>query len=369
MPLSRRLLLALSETPWLRDHAPRWWFVKRAATRFMPGDTLEEALTAAEALHEQGLDVVFTELGENVTDIAQADTVTAHYADALARISHSGLNCELSVKLTQLGLDIDADRSFLNLRSLVELASRRNTRVWIDMEQHGYVDRTLTIYRRLLSEFQNVGVCLQAYLYRTKDDLSSLLPLGGGIRLVKGAYREPATLAFPKKRDVDANFLQLAGLMLGAVGGPMAPLMVFGTHDRRMLDTIAREADRAAIPREAFEFHLLFGIQRAEQIRLRREGYRVRVLISYGEQWFAWYMRRLAERPANVLFAARALMPSRRRRGGASRPTTSGGRIGGTGKAVGSSTQTWASHTNEVSSGASARSGRMDSARFRNEQF
>jgi proline dehydrogenase len=274
------------------------------------------------------------------------------------------------VKLTQLGLDIDADRCFLNLRSLVELASRRNTRVWIDMEQHDYLDRTLTIYRRLVADFQNVGVCLQAYLHRTRDDLLSLLPLGGGIRLVKGAYHEPATIAFPKKRDVDANFLQLAGLMLGAVGSLPAPLLVFGTHDRRMLDAIAREADRGRIFREAFEFHLLFGIQRTEQNRLRSEGYRVRVLISYGEQWFAWYMRRLAERPANVLFAARALIPSRRRRGGAmNRPTTSEGRIGGSGMAVGSSTPTSANRTNEAASGALRRSDKMDSARFQFEQF
>jgi proline dehydrogenase len=305
--VSRRLLLTLSETPWLRTHAPRWWFVKKAATRFMPGNRFEDALTAARALHARGIGVVFTELGENVTDTAAADMVMHHYAEALATIRSSGLSGQLSVKLTQLGLDIDEDRCLANLRTLVGLADRQSTRIWIDMEQHAYLDRTLAIYRRLLSEFQNVGLCLQAYLYRTNDDLQSLLPLGGGIRLVKGAYREPAHIAFPKKRDVDTNFMHLATQMLEAAGRPASPQLVFGTHDRVILDWIASCAERTRVSRDAFEFHLLFGIQRAEQLQLVRDGYRVRVLISYGDQWFAWYMRRLAERPANVFFAVRAI--------------------------------------------------------------
>ena len=273
----------------------------------MPGDTLDDALAAAVALRAQGIGVVFTELGENVSDMAEADAVRRHYTDALMRIAGSELNYDLSVKLTQLGLDINAELCFANVRSLAEVAAASKARIWIDMEQHGYLDRTLTIYRRLLQEFQNVGVCLQAYLYRTREDLESLLPLGGGLRLVKGAYREAPRIAFPKKRDVDANFVDLANRMLAAAGRPTAPQLVFGTHDRRILDTIARSAERTQVSRQAFEFHLLFGIQRAEQSRLARDGYQVRVLVSYGEQWFAWYMRRLAERPANALFAARAI--------------------------------------------------------------
>ena len=307
MTLSRRILLALSESAWLRARAPRWWLVRKAATRFMPGETFEDALAVAHALHQQGIGTVLTQLGENVTDAARADEVTRHYADVLASIQSSGLSCQISVKLTQLGLDVDLERCHHNLRTLVERAHRTNTHVWIDMEQHAYLERTLTIYRRLVSEFKNTGVCLQAYLYRTKEDLRSLLPLGGGIRLVKGAYREPANLAYPKKHDVDTNFIELATEMLASAGRPAAPQLVFGTHDRSMAEAIRREAERARVPRDAFEFHLLFGIQRSEQIRLAREGYRVRVLISYGDQWFAWYMRRLAERPANVLFAVRAM--------------------------------------------------------------
>ncbi len=310
MGLSRRLLLAVSEIPWLRTNAPRWWLVRKAATRFMPGARFEDALAAAKALRAQGLDVVFTELGENVVDAAQADLVTQHYIDVLTVLSPSQLDGQISVKLTQLGLDVDEERCFRNVRTLAQVADRCGTRLWIDMEQERYVEKTLAMYRRLLSGFGNVGVCLQAYLFRTREDLESLLPLGGGIRLVKGAYREPAHIAFPRKRDVDDNFVELAQLMLAeraARGEGRAGRLVFGTHDRQIVSTIQRMAREKGLPPHAFEFHLLFGIQRAEQLRLVRDGFRVRVLISYGEQWFAWYMRRLAERPANVLFAVRAM--------------------------------------------------------------
>ncbi len=273
----------------------------------MPGESLGEACEAALDLRGRGIGVVFTQLGENVTDAAAADAVVRHYMDALAAIHDKGLNGEISVKPTQLGLDVDEERCYRNVRTLVEHARPRRTHVWIDMEQHTYLDRTLALYRRLASEFPNTGVCLQAYLRRTRDDLRSLLPLGGGIRLVKGAYREAADLVYMKKSDVDANFIELAGRMLEAAGHPASPRLVFGTHDRAMIDAVLRKSEQAGVQRDAVEFHLLFGIQRAEQLRLAREGYRIRVLISYGDQWFAWYMRRLAERPANVLFALRAM--------------------------------------------------------------
>jgi proline dehydrogenase len=310
MGLSRDVLLAVSEIPWLRANAPRWWIVRKAATRFMPGARFEDAFRAAAALHAQGIGVVFTELGENIIDIGQADIVTQHYLAVLTALRDSRLDGQVSVKLTQLGLDVDEERCYAHVRALAQAADRFQTRIWIDMEQHRYVDKTLAMYRRLLTGFGNIGVCLQAYLYRTREDLQSLLPLGGGIRLVKGAYCEPDSIAFPKKSDVDNNFMQLTQLMLAerATRGEGRPgRMVFGTHDRKMVAAIQRIAQEKGLPPQAFEFHLLFGIQRSEQIRLARDGFRVRVLISYGDQWFAWYMRRLAERPANVLFAVRAL--------------------------------------------------------------
>jgi proline dehydrogenase len=308
MGLMRGVLLAGSESRWLRQHGPNLPFVRKAVTRFMPGERLQDALTAAVGLRQQGISTVLTELGENVTDAADADGVTRHYTDAVVKAAAGGLDCHISVKLTQLGLDIDKARCRANLRSLVEYAKEQSTFVWIDMEQYRYVDATLETYRQVLSEFPNVGVCLQAYLYRTSEDLASLVPLGGGIRLVKGAYRERANIAYPRKRDVDDTFLTLAKLMIGPNPGTVGLRAVFGTHDPRLIRAIQGHLDATRRPRESVEFHLLFGIQRAEQIRLAREHYRVRVLISYGEQWFPWYMRRLAERPANVLFVAKSML-------------------------------------------------------------
>jgi proline dehydrogenase len=308
MGLTRSLLLAGSESQWLRRHAPHLPFIRKAVTRFMPGETLEDALGAAADLRQQGIGAVLTELGENVSDVAQADGTVRHYTDALAQVGASGLDCHISVKLTQLGLDVDEERCHANLHELAARAKEHGTFVWIDMEQHAYVDATLKIYRRILSDFPNVGVCLQAYLYRTPNDLRSLIPLGGGVRLVKGAYREPNDIAYPKKRDVDKHFLTLAALMLGRGARASGMRAVFGTHDTRVIAALQRQIDDTGGPRESVEFHLLYGIQRAEQARLAREHYRTRVLISYGDQWFPWYMRRLAERPANVLFVAKSML-------------------------------------------------------------
>lgn len=295
----RSALLAASENRWLRRRAPHLPFIRKAVTRFMPGETLEDALGAAAVLREQSIGTVFTQLGENVTDVAQADRVSRHYEDVLGRIAASGIDGEISVKLTQLGLDIDAARCLGNVRALAAHAKHLRTFVWIDMEQHRYVDATLDVYRQVVGDFPNVGVCLQAYLYRTAEDLNALVPLGGGVRLVKGAYREPTDVAYPKKRDVDDNFLALAKRMMSDDARASGLRAVFGTHDATLI---------RAIQCDGAEFHLLYGIQRGEQLRLAREGYRTRVLISYGDQWFPWYMRRLAERPANVVFVAKAML-------------------------------------------------------------
>jgi proline dehydrogenase len=304
----RHLLLAASESPWMRRHAPQLPFIRKAVTRFMPGETLEDALRAATELRERGMSTVLTELGENVSDIGQADEVTRHYLEALTKVGANGLDCHISVKLTQLGLDVGVARCLDNLRSLAARAQEHNTFVWIDMEQHTYVDATLDAYRMVRADFPNVGVCLQSYLYRTAKDLKTLIPLGGGVRLVKGAYREPANVAYPKKRDVDANFLALAKQMVAPAARAAGFRAVFGTHDSRLINAIHVHLAATGQLRESVEFHLLFGIQRAEQERLVRERYRVRVLISYGEHWFPWYMRRLAERPANVMFVAKSMV-------------------------------------------------------------
>ena len=308
MSVMRSVLLAGSESPWLRRHGPHLPFIRKAVTRFMPGERLEDALRAAAELRHHGIGAVLTELGENVSCVAAADDITSHYIEASIQIRGKALDCHISVKLTQLGLDVDHARCRSNLRALLAHAREHHTFVWIDMEQHTYVDATLEIYRDALSAFSNVGVCLQAYLYRTVNDLNALLPLGGGVRLVKGAYRERSDIAMPKKRDVDDSFLSLAKTMMGRDARESGLRAVFGTHDACLINAIQRHMDSTGEPRESAEFHLLFGIQRAEQARLAREHYRARILISYGEQWFPWYMRRLAERPANVLFVAKSML-------------------------------------------------------------
>jgi proline dehydrogenase len=306
MSVLRALLLAGSQNRWLRERAPRYRFVRRTVERFIPGETLEAALQAGLILQHQGIGTVFTYLGENVTDPREAEAVAAHYVEVLTRIRDWPQPAEISVKLTQLGLDVDPELCSANLWRLLKAAAPHQT-VWIDMESSPYVDTTLEIYRRARAAYPNVGVCLQAYLRRTERDLLSLLPLGPAIRLVKGAYREPPELAFPRKRDVDANFFALARRLLSEEARRNGVRAAMATHDRRLIRRIAEFAAASGIPPAETEFQMLYGIQRDEQRRLAREGYRMLVLISYGSFWFPWFMRRLAERPANLFFLVRHL--------------------------------------------------------------
>lgn len=293
---------------WLREHVATLPFVRRAVNRFMPGEQLEDALAAAAELQRFGVGAVLTRLGENVTDGGAASGTATHYVTVAKELQRRGLDADISVKLTQLGLDVDPQRCQATLLMLADETSGRRIRLWIDMEQSFYVERTLDM-RRALRAYPHAGVCLQAYLRRTADDLAALAPLGGGIRLVKGAYREAPSVAFPRKHDVDEHYFTRAIEMLAAAR-KSGLRCVFGTHDQHLIARIGRHADATGVSRDAFEFHMLYGIHRAEQIRLAREGYRVKVLISYGEQWFPWYMRRLAERPANLMFLARSMFSS-----------------------------------------------------------
>jgi proline dehydrogenase len=273
----------------------------------MPGEAFDDMLRAAGELRPAGIDAVFTRLGENVTDAAEASAVTRHYLDVLDAIAAQGIRCEPSIKLTQLGLALGQEPAYANLRALAERAHATGNYLWIDMEQTAYVDVTLALTRRLKAEFPRVGVCLQAYLYRTKDDLKALIDEGIGVRLVKGAYKEPAELAYPKKADVDENFFALAVTMLEGLSRKNGFRPVFGTHDASLIARIRAHAERAGLAARDVEVHMLYGIQRAEQGRLVKEGAIVRVLIAYGAYWFPWYMRRLAERPANVWFVLRSM--------------------------------------------------------------
>jgi len=307
MLLMRSALLAISENRWMRRNAPRLWFIRRAVTRFMPGERAEDALDAGQALVAGGMTLIFTQLGENIADLAEAEAVTAHYLGVLDALEARGLPGQISIKPTQLGLDIDRAQCLANVRRLAERAQACGTYLWLDMEQHPYVEATLEIYRALRAEFPRVGVCLQAYLYRTPADLDEVIAMGGGVRLVKGAYKEPASVAFPKKADVDAAYLSLATRMIDAEARAAGFDAVFGTHDQALIAQIQAQAERTGVARDGYEFALLYGINRAVQQQLARDGYRVRVLISYGAFWFPWYMRRLAERPANVWFVVRTM--------------------------------------------------------------
>jgi proline dehydrogenase len=309
MSIMRRALLAASQSRWLRERAPRYSFVRRNVARFMPGETVEDAFGAVEQLAGRGIGAVLTALGENVTDRKEAAAETEHYCGVLREIATRNLDAEISVKLTHLGLDLDNSFCFTNLEKLIAQSPPGKT-VWIDMERSGYVDRTLAIYTRARRKGANVGVCIQSYLHRTEDDLRSLLPLGGAIRLVKGAYNEPADVAFPRKSEVDENYYRLAQTLLGQDARHEGIRAAIATHDRALIQRIIGFATANQFPKSELEFQMLYGIQRAEQQRLAAEGYRSIVLVAYGDYWFPWYMRRLAERPANVLFLLRNLFSS-----------------------------------------------------------
>jgi proline dehydrogenase len=307
--IMRSMFLAASENGWLKERAPRLRFVRRTVSRFMPGEDLEDALAAAGDLKRQSIGTILTQLGENVTDAREAFAVRSHYLHVLERVREQGLDAEVSLKLTHLGLDVDSKLCFAHLASIIEAAGSENV-VWIDMEASCYVDRTLELYRQARQKYANVGVCLQAYLYRTAADLAALIPLGPAIRLVKGAYDEPADRAFPKKRDMDENYFELAKQLISPQASQQGMRAAVATHDRKLIKRIISFAESSGVPDNAFEFQMLYGIQRAEQLRLAREGRRLRVLISYGDFWFPWFMRRLAERPANAAFVLRNLVAS-----------------------------------------------------------
>jgi proline dehydrogenase len=264
------------------------------AGRFVAGETLDECIVVLRKLNDQGLHANTTLLGEGVLEPTQTESVVAAYREVIERISAEGLRANVALKLTHLGLEIDEELAYANIRRLLELGSF----IRIDMEQSQFVEPTLRIYRRLRDEgLDNVGTVLQAYLYRTPDDLERLLPLTPNLRLVKGAYLEPEQVAYPRKADVDAVYGRLVERMLKA-GGHTA----VATHDERLIERTIRFAEAEGIPKERFEFQMLYGVRPQLQLDLARRGYKVLVATPYGPEWYPYLMRRLGERPANVLF-------------------------------------------------------------------
>lgn len=300
----RGLLLWCATNPWLARHVPQWGFVRRAVKRFMPGEQFDDALKVAVDYKPQHIGALFTQLGENLADMKEATEVVEHFEMVLVKAKEAGVDPVISVKPTHVGLDIDADAALANLQRLAAAAEKVDGVLWIDMEGTAYTDATLDLYTAVRKRHEQVGLAIQAYLYRTARDIGRLMPLEPMIRLVKGAYAEPADRAFPEKKDVDANYLALTAFMLPEVKRGKLRL-VLGTHDVPMVRRITSFAEALGIEKAKVEVNMLYGIQTDALVKLAAEGHTARQLIAYGPAWYGWYIRRLAERPANVLFVAR----------------------------------------------------------------
>ena len=306
MGLWRSVLLAAAKSDALNRFATRSRVVRRATRAFMPGESMDDGLRAGEDIAASGRGLLYTRLGEAITSAAEAAAVRDHYVQLFDAITARGLPAQVSVKPTQLGLDLSMEACADHLATLADRAEATGSALWLDMEEATYVDRTLDLYRGIRARHARAGIALQAYLYRTPKDVEALLPMTPTIRLVKGAYAETPEVAYPKKRDTDAAFEAIAGRMLeGAARGECLP--IFGTHDMPLIRRIVARARGLGVGQGKYEIHMLFGIRDAEQRGLRGEGETVATLVSYGEAWYRWYMRRLAERPANVWFVVRSM--------------------------------------------------------------
>jgi proline dehydrogenase len=306
MAIGRSILLAAARSKRLNDFALRSAFVKRATRTFMPGEHAGDALAAGAAIAATGRGLIFTQLGEAITSAQGAVAVRDHYLGFFDQIRAARLPAQVSVKPTQLGLDLSFAECERHLLTLAAKAEETGSALWLDMEDSSYVDRTLQLYVALRKRHPATGVALQAYLRRTPEDLSRLMPLKPTIRLVKGAYDEPAKVAFPRKSDTDRAYFELASQMVdGARTGTCSP--VFGTHDLALIERIVERARVSGVGTDKYQIHMLYGIRDSAQRRLVAEGHLVKTLVSYGAAWYRWYMRRLAERPANVLFVVKSL--------------------------------------------------------------
>ncbi len=299
----RSLLLYLSER-----EAPKWFLThhdlgRRLAGRFIAGEEFADALRVIRRLTAEGFTVTLDHLGESVRETAEAEEACRVYLDLLNRLADEGLHSHVSVKLTQLGLAIDEALALGNLKLLADAASRHKNFVRVDMEGSAFTESTLKVFRAVNAPADVLGIAVQAYLYRTENDVAELLKCGSRVRLVKGAYSEPPDIAFPEKRDVDANFQKLQERLLSS-----GIYHAIATHDENLIHGALRYAHAHGISRDQFEFQMLYGIRRKLQRELVRQGWRVRIYVPYGQQWYAYFMRRLAERPANLLFLMRNLL-------------------------------------------------------------
>jgi proline dehydrogenase len=315
----RAVLLYLSKAAWARYIITHWGLARRMATRFVAGDSLDEAITAVQRLNQKGIFTTLDHLGEHVSSAAEALQATDTYIEILEKLHGAGVQSNCSLKLSQLGLQLNYDLCLSNMRCIAARGAEYGTLVRIDMEDASTVDATLSIYSTLITEgLTNIGLVIQSYLYRSEADVEQLLSTGTRIRLCKGAYKEPGTVAFPKKKDVDTNFDHLTKMMIEAAlshgsqaaspDGRLPPITAVATHDEARI-TFARDyAEKQGLIKEALEFQMLHGIRNDIQDKLIQDGYPVRVYVPYGTEWYPYFMRRLAERPANVWFFLSALL-------------------------------------------------------------
>ncbi len=307
MSVMRRVLLAGSGSVWLREKAMRWGFVRRSVSTFMPGERAEDALEVAQVLTGKKISTILTRLGESLAGAEDSKAVADHYVQLMDMIAERGLDAQISVKPTQLAYDQDKEMCFRHLTRLLDHATLRNNIIWIDMESSEYVDGTIALFTRGREYSNRIGIAIQAYLFRTEKDLEDLVPLGCYIRMVKGAYLEPPAVAYPEKKDVDEAYFRHAARLLQPDAIATGTVLHIATHDMSLVERLRAVIRERTVPKASYEFAMLFGIQRGAQQQLVAEGESLRVLISYGEFWFPWYMRRLAERPANVWFVLKSL--------------------------------------------------------------
>jgi proline dehydrogenase len=301
--LVRAILLFLAHREGFKNFILRFKIFQKAAWRFVAGEALDDAIRAVREANRHGIRGTLDLLGENTRVREDAVNSTNEVLRMFDRIKAEEVDCNVSVKLSQLGLDLDSEFCRENLRSIVRKAREQGNFVRVDMEDHNYTDRTLDVLMRTREEMDNAGIVVQAYLYRTGQDVERLIGKGIRIRLCKGAYLEPETVAFKKKKDTDANFVKLMKVLLDS-----GIYHAIATHDEAMIAATCDYARERNIAKERFEFQMLYGVRRDLQVSLTRLGYRVRIYIPYGKRWYPYFMRRLAERPANVLFVLKNLL-------------------------------------------------------------
>lgn len=300
----RHILIYLSHATWARDLVSSFTVAKQVAGRFVAGETAEEAMATTRELNEKGMLVTLDYLGESVKDSAEAIASKDEILSLFKMIDDTGGRANVSVKLSQLGLKIDTALALDNLRQILQEARKFNNKVRIDMEESQVVDATLDIYRTVRDEdgFDNVGVVIQSYLYRSEEDVRRLVEEGAWVRLCKGAYAEPPEVAYPDKADTDANFVKLTKMMLSEEARQNGVYLGVATHDEDMIDAAVQYVQAQQIPKDAFEFQMLYGIRRELQETLVQKGYKLRIYVPYGTAWYPYFVRRLAERPANLWF-------------------------------------------------------------------